>query len=232
MRVFQWIFPFLRYYRQRREPGWGAAGLMFLIIGILVAMGVLICEFRYVLAFDSWTSFSQSVHWIVESVLKDVVSASSSSHVLLVWCLSMVYLLPIVALFAGQSAVYRTRGDSFLSSIGVGVKYALLIMPGLFVVFVIILVVFRGPLGDRVPDGLRSACVTILWLSYVCWSTIVSSVAIRRLYTAGFCRQCGYDLTGLTEPRCPECGKPFDPKLLSEPSPNGTAKDEPGEGSV
>ncbi len=23
------------------------------------------------------------------------------------------------------------------------------------------------------------------------------------------CLACGYDLTGLTEPRCPECGKPF-----------------------
>ena len=28
------------------------------------------------------------------------------------------------------------------------------------------------------------------------------------------CVQCGYLLRGLTEPRCPECGTPFDPKLL------------------
>ena len=27
----------------------------------------------------------------------------------------------------------------------------------------------------------------------------------------GHCR-CGYNLTGLTEPRCPECGQPFEPK--------------------
>ncbi len=26
------------------------------------------------------------------------------------------------------------------------------------------------------------------------------------------CRRCGYDLTGLTEPRCPECGTPFEPR--------------------
>lgn len=26
----------------------------------------------------------------------------------------------------------------------------------------------------------------------------------------GVCLNCGYDLTGLTEPRCPECGKPLD----------------------
>ena len=26
-----------------------------------------------------------------------------------------------------------------------------------------------------------------------------------------FCRGCGYQLNGLTTPRCPECGRPFDP---------------------
>ena len=25
------------------------------------------------------------------------------------------------------------------------------------------------------------------------------------------CHKCGYELEGLTEPRCPECGTPFDP---------------------
>jgi hypothetical protein len=24
-----------------------------------------------------------------------------------------------------------------------------------------------------------------------------------------YCTRCGYDLTGLTEPRCPECGTPI-----------------------
>lgn len=29
-----------------------------------------------------------------------------------------------------------------------------------------------------------------------------------------YCPKCGYNLTGLKENRCPECGKVFDPRLL------------------
>jgi hypothetical protein len=43
----------------------------------------------------------------------------------------------------------------------------------------------------------------------------------------GLCVRCGYSLRGLPEPRCPECGTPFDPKLrntggapTSRPSPH------------
>ncbi len=38
----------------------------------------------------------------------------------------------------------------------------------------------------------------------------------RQLLERGvpICLRCGYDLRGQTEPRCPECGKPFDEALL------------------
>ena len=32
----------------------------------------------------------------------------------------------------------------------------------------------------------------------------------------GHCIQCGYDLRLLTDPRCPECGRPFDPETIAE----------------
>ena len=32
----------------------------------------------------------------------------------------------------------------------------------------------------------------------------------RRAFPPGHCQRCGYDLTGLAEPRCPECGTIFD----------------------
>ena len=31
-------------------------------------------------------------------------------------------------------------------------------------------------------------------------------------FPSGHCRRCGYNLTGLTEARCPECGQPFEAK--------------------
>lgn len=38
----------------------------------------------------------------------------------------------------------------------------------------------------------------------------------EQLVRRGFpiCMRCGYDLRGQTEPRCPECGVPFDPELI------------------
>ena len=36
-----------------------------------------------------------------------------------------------------------------------------------------------------------------------------------RRHRKGLCLNCGYNLRGLTEPRCPECAKAFDPKLLA-----------------
>lgn len=34
------------------------------------------------------------------------------------------------------------------------------------------------------------------------------------------CRACGYSLIGLPEPRCPECGSPFDPHPQLQVAPN------------
>lgn len=33
----------------------------------------------------------------------------------------------------------------------------------------------------------------------------------------GHCRECGYNLAGLPEPRCPECGTKFDPNATEQP---------------
>lgn len=47
------------------------------------------------------------------------------------------------------------------------------------------------------------------------WIPLVVSMAVtislkRRRHKHGVCTRCGYDLRGLPEPRCPECGLPFE----------------------
>jgi hypothetical protein len=44
---------------------------------------------------------------------------------------------------------------------------------------------------------------------------LTSAVVARATSKPGICLKCGYLLKGLTIPRCPECGEPFDPGSLS-----------------
>lgn len=46
------------------------------------------------------------------------------------------------------------------------------------------------------------------------WAGLALGRRIRRL--EGKCARCAYSLRGLTEPRCPECGNPFNPADLEE----------------
>jgi len=69
---------------------------------------------------------------------------------------------------------------------------------------------------------------TILWIWLVndlvffggfC-GPLVAAVFVRNrywpVYEPGYCGACGYNLRGLPEPRCPECGTPFDPVVEAQ----------------
>jgi hypothetical protein len=69
---------------------------------------------------------------------------------------------------------------------------------------------------------LRKLLITLLSFAAI-WlisCTVLSAVVFLRnryrpIYPAGLCTVCGYDLRGLSEPRCPECGSAFDPRELA-----------------
>ncbi len=73
--------------------------------------------------------------------------------------------------------------------------------------------IYRGQIHWRpVILGLWIAIYLVFWLVMVFALSAVVFVRnrYRPVYPTGHCAKCGYDLQGLPEPRCPECGKPFE----------------------
>ena len=63
------------------------------------------------------------------------------------------------------------------------------------------------------PVLLVSLFLGVLWLFV---TPVQAAAAVRRIcFDALRCQHCGYSLHGLAEPRCPECGRPFDPNIPS-----------------
>jgi hypothetical protein len=66
--------------------------------------------------------------------------------------------------------------------------------------------------------------VVALMTVYACAALALSIWAWRsgpREVDLGACVRCGYSLYGLDEPRCPECGTAFDPRLMLSLTPLG-----------
>ena len=53
--------------------------------------------------------------------------------------------------------------------------------------------------------------VFILFAAYPALAFIRGPLRRYRRRKRGLCIKCGYNLTGLTEPRCPECGREIKP---------------------
>lgn len=74
--------------------------------------------------------------------------------------------------------------------------------------------------GSRTSSTLRGAPVYVIdfvtipiaMMVFVAvgWACLGVSSYLYRRSRPGICKGCGYDLRGQTEPRCPECGTPFD----------------------
>ena len=79
--------------------------------------------------------------------------------------------------------------------------------------------IYRSPSWDFYwiplwqPQGSGGSFVSIpIWMPFalVALPTTLLWWLDRRRYPRGHCQRCGYDLRGLPEPRCPECGTTFE----------------------
>ena len=72
---------------------------------------------------------------------------------------------------------------------------------------------WRPGLKDKRPQSVTYG--QSLWAPMLLFATLPTcdvglAVRRRKRRKLGLCIGCGYELTGLTEPRCPECNTPFD----------------------
>ena len=80
---------------------------------------------------------------------------------------------------------------------------------------VVLLDVYRNMFETQLAEGYHYevAAIWSAWtLAYTFFFTGATQVvgARRRVgRVPGYCQACGYDLRGLSQPRCPECGTPF-----------------------
>ena len=74
------------------------------------------------------------------------------------------------------------------------------------------------------PATVTRSVVIPLWAPLVVFAVWLSIALVRgplrdrRRRRRGFCIDCGYNLRGLPENRCPECGKQFDLQRADEPA--------------
>ena len=73
---------------------------------------------------------------------------------------------------------------------------------------------FSGGIYGGIVGGITggSGVIIVTWL----WRHRIRRFLRQQLVAQGvpICLKCGYDVRGQTEPRCPECGTPFDAELL------------------
>jgi hypothetical protein len=84
-----------------------------------------------------------------------------------------------------------------------------------------------GISGEDPPEilaGFLAAIVAIYTASYASATHLMGKWLVGRTPDDLTCGRCGYCLRGLRDPRCPECGTPFDPKLLQNRLPESGDK--------
>ena len=116
-------------------------------------------------------------------------------------------------LFTTAWTRWRCSGCSSLLGVDVRRRLLAIIPCWIAILFVLIFEVRITRMGDAV---VLSVLIGAGFLNFFLFDR-----AVVREGTGFRCRQCGYDLQGQVEARCPECGSAFDPAELAAYRANG-----------
>lgn len=123
---------------------------------------------------------------------------------------SVVVTGPIIAVIGIASVPLGIRG-----------KYAWALLVGVancaicLLFWMLVLTLDWSPQDAHVPFAVMGLAYTLATLPLAIRATRRAPASV----SPWICVRCGYLLYGLSEPRCPECGTPFDPALVP-PSPD------------
>ncbi len=145
---------------------------------------------------------------------------------LILGCLMMFLVVPLVGPVIGNLLVCAsTRRRRTRRVAGIGAVGALMLFSSYAYLDYNDLWYGEANLPRVVPFLLAAGCGIIITVPFS-FATMV--MAIRELAAPRdakrLCTRCGYNLTGVQDARCPECGTAFDPSLLSNNGASQTQK--------
>jgi hypothetical protein len=220
-RYFEWLFPILRYLRLRREaPAWRAWASLLLACLVLIA---LMCARKWAdlninIAAILPQFKQQIVDWLINLALRYAF-----------WTAFGVLAITTLELWAALLFVRHRPGRRRPRCTWQTIKFVLLgsrtwmilIVAGIGAIYLVdqYHLFTAGHKSETafiwLLTGIFTVAAMAILLTFAA-TAVQAALAVIALQDDRRCEQCGYFLIGLTLPRCPECGTPFDPAKLAQ----------------
>lgn len=216
-RYFEWLFPILGYLRRWREvSAWRAWGTVVVIV-LLPAL----VDFGWrAMPLALTGQFFAEALWLLEERIESW--AWITFYTGLVLSIFNVVELGVALLFVrhrpGRRRPLCTRQTIKCVALG-SQTWAILVLA---TIGIYIVMAFYADLSMPesehatlwIMTGITAAVMTTLLVTLGA-TAVQAALAVIALQDDRRCEQCGYFLIGLTVPRCPECGTPFDASKLA-----------------
>jgi hypothetical protein len=216
-RYFEWLFPILHYLRLRREvSAWRAWGT---VIAGIALLSVIICliQVRSTMAqpMGGTVFLGSQGEWDILGEMLAVTGGTIAVCLCAVNAVALAVALLFVRHRPGRRRPLCTRRTLKFVALA-SQTWVFVVLAGIGVYF--LLEKYEGRIPRtytlEVAVGIFTAVLTTVMVG-IGSIAVQAALAVIALQDDRRCEQCGYFLIGLTVPRCPECGKPFDPRKLA-----------------